>query len=54
MQQTVALGVHTIKVAVVRDQRIGDALMPTQQSQVEGDIPIVITLVKLQGELQQE
>ncbi len=54
VQQAVALRVHTVQVTVVRDQRVRNALVPTQQSQVEGDVPIIITLIQLLGELGKE
>ena len=52
VQQAVSLTVHTVQVTVVGDQRVGNALVTTQQGKVEGDVPIIITLVKLLGKLE--
>jgi hypothetical protein len=51
VQQTVALGVHTVQVTLVTHQRGGDTLVPVQESQVEGDVPLVVTFVESVGKL---
>ena len=51
MEETVALGVHTVEVTLVADQGGGNALMPVQQGQVEGDVPLIVTLIESMGKL---
>ena len=51
MEQAVAVLVGDVQVAVVGDQRVGDAVVPIQQRQVQGDVPLVVGLVKLLGKL---
>ena len=51
VQQTVALGVHAVQVTLVAHQRGGDTLVAVQESQVEGDVPLVVTFVESVGKL---
>ena len=47
VEKTVSLGVLDVKVALVRHQGVGNPFVPIQQCQVEGDVPIIIALIKL-------
>ena len=46
VKKTVARGVNEIKVAAVADKGVGDALIATEEGKVEGDVPLVIKLIK--------
>ena len=46
VEETVARWVEDVQVAVVTDQSVGYALIAIQQGKVEGDVPLVITLIQ--------
>ena len=51
MEQTVALCIHTVQVTLVAHQCGGDSLVAVEEGQIEGDVPLVITLVESVGKL---
>ena len=51
VQQAVALGVLDVKVTLVADQCVGNAIMTVEQSQVQWYMSLCVTLVQFVREL---
>ena len=45
VEETVAGGVEDVQVTAVTDQGVGDTLVAIEEGQVEGEVPLVITLI---------
>lgn len=52
VEQAVSLCVLNVHVTLVAYERVGNPLMSVEQCEVQGDVPLVITLIELLGELQ--
>lgn len=51
MEETVARWIEDVQVTFVTDQGVGYVLVAIQQGKVEGDVPLVITLVQFLWQL---
>ena len=45
MEETVALRVLDVEVALVADEGVGDAIMAVEKGKVEGDVAFIVTLI---------
>ena len=51
MKEAVTGGIKKVKITVVTDEGVGDALVTTKQSKIEGDVPLVIKHIEFLWQL---